>query len=87
MTVDEYDFVIVGGGTSGLVVATRLSKDPNVQVLVVEAGENKIEDPRVKTPALFRALLDTEADWGFKTEAQVSGLAHHSVSMQTHRIS
>lgn len=84
MTVDEYDFVIVGGGTSGLVVAARLSEDPNVQVLVVEAGANRIEDPRVKIPALYQALKDTEADWSFSTVAQVIRLAPKFVFGQTH---
>lgn len=55
MTVDEYDLVTVGGGTSGLVIATRLSEDPNVEVLVVESGANRIDDRRVKIPA-YQAL-------------------------------
>lgn len=71
MAVDEYDFVIVGGGTSGLVVANRLTEDPRVQVLVLEAGENHITDPRVSTPALHGSLHRTEVDWGFVTTPQV----------------
>ena len=71
----EYDFLVIGGGTAGLVVAARLSEDPNVQVLVIEAGTNHIEDPRVKIPALYQALKDTEVDWSFRTEAQVNHFA------------
>lgn len=71
MTPEEYDFIIIGGGTSGLVVARRLTEDPNIQVLVLEAGADGRDDPRVKTPALFETLKGTEADWGFETEAKV----------------
>lgn len=39
-----YDFIIVGGGTSGVVVATRLSDNPDIQVLVLEAGGDHLEN-------------------------------------------
>ena len=74
--LEEYDIVILGGGTSGLVAASRLSEDPTVQVLVVEAGANHIQDPRVKIPAFYQALKGTEADWNFTTEAQVDPCVH-----------
>ncbi|OTA81613.1 putative GMC oxidoreductase [Hypoxylon sp. CO27-5] len=67
---EHYDFVVIGGGTAGLVVAARLSEDPNQHVLVLEAGADYTEDPRVKTPALYETLKNTEADWGFKSQAQ-----------------
>lgn len=72
MVAEEYDFVIVGGGTSGLVVATRLSEDPNVQVLVLEAGEDHRADPRVTIPALWMSLRGSELDWNLVTTPQVS---------------
>ncbi|RYP20971.1 hypothetical protein DL765_002508 [Monosporascus sp. GIB2] len=65
-----YDFVVVGGGTAGLVLATRLSEDPSQHILVLEAGADHSEDPRVKTPAFYSALMGTEVDWGFKTAEQ-----------------
>lgn len=56
-------------------VATRLSENPAVQVLVVEAGADGAGDPRVTTPGLAVGLLgDEEFDWGVVCEAQVSFL-------------
>ena len=71
MSVQDYDFVIIGGGTAGLVVAARLTEDPDVQVLVLEAGENYLNDPRVIIPALCLSLQGSEADWNFETVSQV----------------
>ncbi|PHH88943.1 hypothetical protein CDD83_6863 [Cordyceps sp. RAO-2017] len=67
---DSYDFVIVGGGTAGLVVASRLSEDPSKSVLVLEAGADLTADPRVNIPIFYAALLGSEADWNFRTEPQ-----------------
>lgn len=69
----QYDFVIVGGGTAGLVVACRLSEDPNIQVLVLEAGANRLDDPRLKIPAAWRSLFgNPDFDWAFESTPQVS---------------
>jgi choline dehydrogenase-like flavoprotein len=67
----QYDYIVCGGGTSGLVVASRLSEDANVNVLVLEAGQDHSEDPRVVIPGLCMTLQGTEADWGFVTTPQV----------------
>ncbi|KAL7916856.1 alcohol oxidase [Trichoderma velutinum] len=67
----SYDFVIVGGGTAGLVLASRLTENPNTHVLVLEAGTSKLDDPKINIPALFAQLYeDPEYDWCFKSTPQ-----------------
>ncbi|KAK5633877.1 hypothetical protein RRF57_009591 [Xylaria bambusicola] len=65
---NAYDFVIIGGGTAGLVVATRLSDGYKHNVLVIEAGADHTENSQVQIPALFDSLKGTDLDWKFKSE-------------------
>lgn len=68
----KYDFVIVGGGTSGLVVAARLTEDSNTSVLVLEAGDEHTDDPRIRTPAFWLPLLQQkDFDWCYTSVPQV----------------
>lgn len=67
-----FDFVIVGGGTAGLVLAARLSEDSNTNVLVIEAGDDLTADPRVNVPAMWPQLQGTDTDWQLMTVPQVS---------------
>lgn len=68
----SYDYVIIGGGTAGLVIAARLSEDPNVTVAVLEAGGNRLDDPLIDGPNTFLNLWDKpEYDWCYKTVPQV----------------
>lgn len=61
-----------GGGTSGIVLAARLSEDDSKSVIIREAGRNLADDFRVQTPALWTTLLGSEADWQLITAPQVS---------------
>ncbi|KAH6724271.1 hypothetical protein BKA61DRAFT_26876 [Leptodontidium sp. MPI-SDFR-AT-0119] len=66
-----YDFVIIGGGTAGLVLANRLSENPDLQIAVLEAGKAKLNDFHIKVPALAPSMLgNPDYDWGFKTVPQ-----------------
>ncbi|KAJ2898828.1 GMC oxidoreductase [Zalerion maritima] len=66
-----FDYIVVGGGTAGLVVATRLSEDSNVRVLVVEAGADRSVDPLILTPGLIAgAYGKDEYDWNFLSTPQ-----------------
>jgi choline dehydrogenase-like flavoprotein len=65
----EYDFVIVGAGSAGCVLANRLSSDPSVTVALVEAGgqDDKLE---IRMPVAFAKLFRTDYDWNYSTAKQ-----------------
>jgi choline dehydrogenase len=72
-TSREYDFVICGGGTAGLVIAARLTEDPNVSVAVLEAGGNGLDDLLIDGPNLFLQLFGKpQYDWVYQTVPQAS---------------
>ena len=68
----RFDYVVCGGGTAGLVVAARLTEDPNVTVGVIEAGKNRMDDPRVKIPAAAMQMVSQpDFDWMLQSIPQV----------------
>ena len=75
--VGEFDYVIVGAGSAGCVLASRLTQEPDLRVLLLEAGakDRKFE---IRVPAAFSKLYRSEVDWGYSTTPQ-PGLAGREV--------
>jgi choline dehydrogenase len=65
----SYDYVIVGGGTAGSVLAARLSEDSAARVLLLEAG-SAIPLEAMANPLRWERLFGTRVDWGFSTTPQ-----------------
>lgn len=63
----SYDFVVCGAGASGSVVARRLAENPDVHVLLIEAGGGD-DAETVLDPAQWPANLGSERDWGFQAQ-------------------
>lgn len=80
MSAKAYDFIIIGGGTAGLVLASRLSEDTSLSILVIEAGDDQRADPRVSTPAIWTSLIGSTSDWAFRTVPQVSR-THYAIQI------
>lgn len=66
---ESFDYVVVGAGSAGCVVASRLTEDPSVRVLLLEAGPEDSVDA-IRVPALFSTLFGTGVDWGYRIEPQ-----------------
>jgi choline dehydrogenase len=64
--MSAHDYVIVGAGSAGCVLAARLTEDPNVSVLLLEAGPPD-EKESIHVPAAFGSLLKTDVDWDYAT--------------------
>jgi len=75
LPIDTFDYVVIGGGAAGLVVACRLTENHENRVLVLEAGGNQPANPMINIPAMWTAILGQEVDWAFLTSSYVHILA------------
>ncbi|TRM57031.1 hypothetical protein BD626DRAFT_560546 [Schizophyllum amplum] len=70
----SFDYVIIARQTAGLTLGARLTEDADKSVIVLEAGQDHVEDPNVLQTALPASLFGHDKyDWGFKTTPQVWG--------------
>jgi choline dehydrogenase len=66
---ESFDYVVVGAGSAGGVLAARLTEDPDVRVLLLEAGGEDDAD-EVRIPAAFSSMFKTRWDWNYTTTEQ-----------------
>jgi choline dehydrogenase-like flavoprotein len=69
MAEESFDYIVIGSGSAGGVVAARLSEDPSVSVLLLEAGPED-DDDMIHLPVGWSTLLKTKWDWGYRTTPQ-----------------
>ena len=74
---ETFDYVVVGAGASGAALAARLSEDPSIRVLLLEAG-GPDKKQEVHIPAAFSKLFRSPLDWDYNTEPQTN-LADRSI--------
>ncbi|KAI8309181.1 Dehydrogenase citC [Colletotrichum sp. SAR11_59] len=70
---NSYDYIVVGGGTAGVAVAARLSEGlPDSKILLIEAGPEAWDEPKINVPGMKGSTLATKYDWNFTTVAQTN---------------
>ena len=84
-TMTDVDFIVIGAGSAGCVIANRLSATPGTRVLLLEAGGPWTGDPSIVTPGRWVSLLGTAVDWGYSTEAE-PGLGGRAIAFPRGKI-
>lgn len=80
------DYLVIGGGTAGLVVACRLSEDPALNIVVLESGPDRSNDPQVQNPGSWHSLSGSDLDWKLKIVPQVGSLNKHLKGESTNNL-
>ncbi|KAE8411904.1 hypothetical protein BDV36DRAFT_301430, partial [Aspergillus pseudocaelatus] len=82
--INSYDYIIVGGGTAGCVIASRLAQYlPNKRILVIEGGPSDFNDDRVLNLREWLNLLGGELDYDYPTTEQPMGIFTWEVIVDT----
>lgn len=66
----SYDYIVVGAGAAGCVLANRLSANPAVNVLLLEPGSANLDQPKLYDPMLWPLNLGSETDWAYVSAPQ-----------------
>jgi len=69
-SASEFDYIVVGAGSAGCVLANRLTADPAVRVLLLEAGGREHDDPAILAPGRWVSLMGSRWDWAYETEPE-----------------
>jgi choline dehydrogenase len=63
-----FDYIVIGAGLTGITVAARLAENPNISVLLIEAGSDNRKDSRVYDLYAYSKAFGTELDWAWPTD-------------------
>ena len=72
LEMENFDYIIIGAGSAGCVLANRLSSNPNNKILLLEAG-GKDTNPWIHIPGgYFKTMHNPNTDWCFETEKEAN---------------